>query len=89
MQLLTLLALAATALAIPSPSPKATLLELYQATRNSEICDLPSPGQNCAGVARSDVIVQWGKADAAQRKLLKDVATSSGSEIIHDYGDFG
>jgi hypothetical protein len=89
MLLLTLLTLAATAIALPSTSSKSRLQDLYDATRNSELCDLPSPGKNCAGASRADVIIQYGKADATQRKMLKDVVTSSGSEIIHDYGDFG
>jgi hypothetical protein len=86
MQLHVLLAsLLPLTLALPS-SP---LLELSDRTRNDDACKLPDPGKNCAGSARADIIVEYGNADEAQRKLIMDVVSASGSEILHEYGTFG
>jgi hypothetical protein len=85
MRLLTILTLAATAIAFPANS----LQEPDIATIASDLCKLPEPGKNCADVELKDVIVQYGKATKEQRQLIQDVAKSAGSQIVHDYKDFG
>lgn len=85
MKVLAVFTFATAALAAPA----SLLNQLSTFTRQSESCVLPDVPANCAGASMKDIIIQYGQASGEQKKLVFDVAKSSGSNIIFDYQDFG
>jgi hypothetical protein len=76
-------------LAAPSLTPRAIALQQmstrFQAT---EGCQLPEPGQNCAGAVLKDVIVYEKVVNKVHLAMYVAAATAAGGKIaeVHDGG---
>ncbi|KAF2785747.1 hypothetical protein K505DRAFT_261407 [Melanomma pulvis-pyrius CBS 109.77] len=95
-----LLALLPLALAAPAPlnaAPRAiSLQQMHAELQTGETCNLPTPGQNCAGAARKDVILSYVNSSKQAVKgpheaLAMYIAATkaAGGEIAHEYADYG
>jgi hypothetical protein len=79
----------ALALASPTLSPRALNLQQISARfQATEGCQLPEPGQNCAGAALRDVIVYEKVINKEHLDMYVGAATAAGGKIaeVHDGG---
>ncbi|CAI6330450.1 unnamed protein product [Periconia digitata] len=71
----------------PTPSEISTALQSFSKIPE---CFLPSPGQNCAGHAQTDIIVQYGKnTSTSERDMFLNAARASGAVIHNEINNFG
>lgn len=82
-----LVALAASAAAMPAPDSFAAMAKRFA---DSEECKLPDPGTNCAGAKRKDVVVQYGQAQTQESKaLFLNAAKAAGASITFETSNYG
>ncbi|KAF2731341.1 hypothetical protein EJ04DRAFT_514690 [Polyplosphaeria fusca] len=80
------------AMAVASPTVRATsrLQDLASQTRQSDGCNLPTPGKNCAGVAMRDVIVSYPTTISKnQTDLVIGAVKTAGGNVIYNWNTFG
>ncbi|KAF2187872.1 hypothetical protein K469DRAFT_704142 [Zopfia rhizophila CBS 207.26] len=84
-----ILALAATVLATPTPSTS-NIQNMREELHKSDECKLPVPGNNCAGAAMKDVIVEYPSGLAKEKSdLMVGAVKTAGGKVIYDWNDFG